>query len=128
MLEKLGVARFFWKAAEKHTVNREAIADRDGIQLLCAWIDEYSNRYKFEENIPEQKEQLSEEDKQNRARCKRLSVYGITSLIYKDAKSKDLFLRSSSMLCLRSVIECAPGINPKGFSFISLARKCREKC
>ena len=40
---------------------------------------------------------MFEEDEQNSKRCKKLAVHGIT-LIYKDAKSKDLFLRSSSML------------------------------
>ncbi len=140
MLEKIGIARLYWKAAEKHVVNREAIADRNGVYILCCWIDKYSNKYKFDNdnndhennnnnnnnNIDTQQKDTKDYLNADVKRCRIMSVYGLTSLIYKDLKSKDLFLEYSSILCLRSFIEYTTGINPKGFSFISLANKCRK--
>jgi len=133
MLEKIGIARLYWKAAEKHMVNREAIADRNGIYILCKWVDKFSDKHKFNIDSYDESRYTAKDGKNtnyylqdNVKRCKLLSVYGITSLIYKDLKSKDLFLENSSILCLRSLIEYATGINPKGFTFVSLANKCRK--
>jgi hypothetical protein len=128
--ERCGIARFIWKAAEKHKQNREALCARNGIANLCKWCHDVSafKSPQFAHHVKTDEKIDSQDDGQVIGTLKQLGqfcVHGLMTLLYNNQNSQPIFRRHATIANISTFLTHCRGITMQGIAMLTLSNLVR---